>query len=700
LKPIRQMPRVRITSSATDDETAARRVTSIALEYHHNFYRQTSSGPELPESATELERALAAKFFPTSKLQRANNDHLYVEDIEQIRSLVRTIIGGERKLHLVLGKKGSGKTTDILYLAHCLTNTELLTEYSRSAEAPYDDFLYLDVKYLDTALRNCNYDLCALAYTELYERYVVPEEGTDRANTLPAFLEFVVDTDTHFSSIRSLADMHNEGRPASYYAYLNSNTELRQDLYGAWRKWQQKAGIIRLRSLLKWVDRHLRLKMLLLVDNADQSTAEFQLSVGHDLVDLLDTQDCAVHSAVMSLREDSYIDLVEALAGATAALPHVTQERKLTPETLAEVLDRRLTFAAAFVDKAARHGDHVDIKMKYELNPARYSLEYLRQLRRDDAREHSDHLFEIILDWYNASARAADVSLFRFLDELQSERDRNLTIPHSARLTQNRRRSRTLLFRHLLLQDSAGAVDASQSLLYVAERTPGAMPFPELHVLIALAQGTDGVNYGMLQQLFVPHLLTAIEFDSALRRLARTRGLESEGFARIDVRDLSQMPQTTTRVELLDSGRLLLDWFAHSCEYLFWCAMYHDRGSTVLPTLRSRAPRKRLTRRYPTPELVLDEDYTAQVAVRFFAHLIVDPLLAWIEQTVMADSDRRSAYRDVIGTTPFFLGFANALTNFIVNPASAVLESDQDELVEILGVAASRLEQGIEDVRG
>jgi hypothetical protein len=545
--------------------TTGRAILNSTLTYHHYIDEELRSAELVASPQFErldLDRQMAlllhARFFEKMYVDRklANRQPLIQKGVTLLCSL-----------------KGTGKSTHLMaeYVGQLVDSPDCLT-------------YYVDVLRQQSRLKTMNHedDLCHLVYTDL--RKVLSRGSGDRSLSRMDWLLFLAENNDAFREGVCRELLVDIPPLDAVRELLETNRPLATELQ---KKFDSEKGILKLEQLLQLLQRR-GTRVILLIDNVDRCTRDFQVAIARHLIELSDGVG-PLHASVVAIREENFEHLHRRLAGQNLVPP----KRLFDPSEYYEggaiswfedVLRARVIFAREYIYEPLVP---VSVKTNEVRQIELFAESFLKVSR-------TEKLIDSLLQWHNGSWRAASFTFCQVISRMMNPDDSlfGVNIPGTSEpdqlgsiLARRQRLFRSTLYRYLILEDES--VDAP---VWLMSFDRGEFPLLGNLILQYIRSNSvaNGPTFGFSPN--VSNLIAEIagwgfpltSVRAALHKLTLSRGVDDSGFiACADLDDAS--------ISVLPSGRFLLENLSTSVEYLFWSAavdlnshdIYHAAEVTV-----------------------------------------------------------------------------------------------------------------------
>lgn len=594
-----------------------------------------------------------------------------------------------RTLVLVLGERGSGKTT-------ALRKIDWDFEDTSSTSAHYVD-LRQHPNFLQDSSNPYN-SAAALLFRELRGKFLYGPKNVDRLVRWNAHL---VQTNPVYNAL-SMAIARTG--PTSEKDWIEA---LSSERFMTWQDAIDKRGDLQAHELfipLLWFlhnrDSH---HITLLIDNVDRYNHRTQRAIVQLALDCIAAIPRGV-TPVVAVRSSNYKRLVGddstdmpflAMRLRLEAAPKVEVSNK--EDFLDDFVRRRLEFLATwpaidFFDNASL----VLLGEKLGYTPTKFIEAHVRAfawLRREVAEKAIVWNF---LQWHSGSLRSASVHIFNMLYAFVTRADplfayREVLEEAASDQASNdpsgliARSIRTLAYRQLILDRARPPEEPSvESIISDQESavSTGSLYYPSLKIIEYLnARAGRQSSYGAMVNDFEAIGLSQERLFKSLHQLSMRRGPDFSGVIHIEADDDEpslNMP-SDTKVELLQAGIYLLQRLSTSCEYLFWSAAYAHLGKQEYQAIFG--PEDDIP-----AEKVLSDVYRVNIAIGFLRVSILPRLreeLHWHNEELDHDSKGlRARYAEMFGSRQLG-GFLPERATFSLRQFVDAQAFPQDEVKQI-----------------
>ncbi len=382
------------------------------------------------------------------------------------------------------------------------------------------------------------------------------------------------------------------------------------------RHFDSNPGEVRLHSLLGWL-RARGTPAMIVVDNVDQLSPTYQARIGRHLAHLLGEGSGPLWAAILCVRPTTHEAVMAGLDGTRPTLRDIQwNSAPGNPESLTnvrKVLRKRIDYlgeldlADYFIDAQLKKA----LALR-KLRSLRDANTYVHQLAAyiDRASASANELLPALLRWHNGSFRHVMTSLADLVESIILDRNPVIGVaeadvlleewkkrsvrrePHAERL------ARTLAFRQITVGEYLGVPTQSRlpgnTLLFADSNVLGEfdLPYAAIAFLIDMVAKSGATSsLGEAEVIGRGLGLDQTQILLILGQLAGVRPHDDQGFIRFERSHAGELDTPLSQrdlVEILPAGRYLATELFSVCEYLFWCAIYHDRGTTFLPESNHR----------------------------------------------------------------------------------------------------------------
>ena len=523
-------------------------------------------------------------------LARDFNTHIFVPRpvIHDIASLVRI-----PRLLIVMGHIGCGKSTALRKIRDDFPSVENVSLHYIDLSRYFDEIEPSGIHgYLTVA---------GILYEVLRKAHIVPAETALR-------LSWTVHRIRNHPHYRRLVERAEEDGEISDDQWL---TLIESPPFKTIRDREFEpnippAELTDLKLLLEFLTKRLGRHLILILDNIDRYSLKVQAEVIHNSIDFANvlspllTPVVAVRSAnfgrLVSEGEWDYIFLVRRIRTYSEIRPVDTDAA-----TLHAFLSRRIEYLLSLSPDQLFGGMPLAglatvLGFKSAADMVGRHMDVMRHLMKDLV--HLD-IARILAQWHNESLRNTAMQMFNILNSFLMSSDPLFTYRDAVRATTARstdfesdrklqtRRVRTAVYRHLVFGTRRPPAEPHTiNMFTTANSLSETRPLYFLHLKVLqhlLMAKRSSVPYGHLLSDFARLGVSRDTLFRALEKLRRSRGYDNTGYLYIDRGDehIGADMDPRSLVEILPSGRYLVEHLAISCEYLFWMALYTPVGGRL-----------------------------------------------------------------------------------------------------------------------
>lgn len=606
----------RITNETPKPNAEIHRILELAIKYHH------TAGVARRLGHLDYDN-LGLESFVTASLQEDFFEHLYV-DTGDPDELVEGLNG---RLVALTGERGIGKSTLLLYVLKCALEDPRFRP-ADSVGTQVHAVEYFDVQRLEPRLRlraeNHYFDLCHIVFQDLLNKFVpVAEPIFDDWET------FLFDHLDHFSLLQQRLTRKMSAQRVAILDAISPDGGDRSEFDECSRRFNSEEGLPKLRALVQFLLEHRHTRLSLIIDNVDHYPNKYQVDVAQHLAQLA-SGDFPIAGAIVSLRSENFDKVKEALAGLNfmSRQPFSGPQARTETARFESFLEKRVLYAEQLTSLTSTQN-------------SKEGSSYFDRVRRLLHAKRAAETFTGILLWHNHSFRTSAQSVHKLFDSLlfgPNSLYRFAVLRDAVSTTdalEHARLAHSLTFRHLIFDDDASdPLLAGTDLLLNADNEELAEEddhnFLRLFVMLALRNLGHPVTEGELVELFASVGITPIRTHAAVVQLSKTRGIDETGFVRLDSpRHEEGALRSFVEVISLPALEFALEHLVASCEYLFWCAMYHRNGDHFLTRENSGDIH------YPTQPDVENEAYRIEIAIRYLELEVLPSLTLWANRTLL-----------------------------------------------------------------